>query len=166
MDLVEVPVQGERGWAALQAVSERANGRPFGAGTVLSPDDARRAAGLGARVIISPGLSLPVVEATRESSALPMPGVMTPTDVTAAAQAGLDICKLFPATLVGSGWLRAISGPFPGMRFIAVGGIDAHNAAGFLAAGASGVGFGSSVEEILSLDDPSRLVAALHEQVA
>ncbi|GAA1809529.1 bifunctional 4-hydroxy-2-oxoglutarate aldolase/2-dehydro-3-deoxy-phosphogluconate aldolase [Planosporangium flavigriseum] len=165
MDLVEVPVQGSPGWAALEAVAERAQGRAFGAGTVLSADDARRAAGMGASVIISPDIDADVVEAALNVNAVPLPGVMTPTDVGQAARLGLDTCKLFPASVVGPAWLGAIKGPFPAMNFIAVGGVDLGNAAGFIKSGATGVALGSSIETLLSLDDPAAFIAELHDLV-
>ncbi len=165
MDLVEVPVQGESGWAALAAVAEVADGRPFGAGTVLTAEASRRATGLGASVILSPGIDAEVVTATLESGALPVPGVMTPSDVTLADALGLRVCKLFPATQVGPQWLGHIRGPFPAMRFVAVGGIDHVNARDYLAAGAIGVGFGSSVQRVLDASDPAGVIAGLHALV-
>lgn len=163
MDLVEVPVQGERGWAALAAVAQRAAGRLFGAGTVLSPEDTRRAVHLGAGVIISPGVDGDVLDATVRLRAVPLPGVMTPTDVSVAARHGVRTCKLFPATLVGPAWLKALRGPFPAMRFLAVGGVDLTNAAEFLTAGAAGIAFGSSITQLLALPDPAGAVAELHD---
>lgn len=166
MDLVEVPVQGEGGWAALQAVASCAQGRPFGAGTVLTADDARRAVGLGASVVISPGIDAEVVQAAIDAGALPLPGVTTPSDVTLATRLGLTTCKLFPASQVGAGWLGAIRGPFPQIRFVAVGGVGLGNAAEYLRAGAVGVGFGGSITEILSSADPAKVVADLHALIA
>ncbi|MDP4634234.1 MAG: bifunctional 4-hydroxy-2-oxoglutarate aldolase/2-dehydro-3-deoxy-phosphogluconate aldolase [Pontimonas sp.] len=162
MDLVEVPVQGERGWAALAAVAAIAGGRPFGAGTLLTPADTRRAADLGASVAISPGIDDDMVRAAIAAGMEPLPGVFTASDLTLASRLGVTTAKLFPASLAGPQWLGAMRGPFPGMRFVAVGGIDMANAAEFLQAGASGVGFGSSVEDILAASDPKAVVASLH----
>lgn len=162
IDLVEVPVQGESGWASLTAVAEVADGRPFGAGTVLTAEDSRRATGAGASVIISPGIEPAVVKAAREAGATPLPGVMTPTDVTLAHSLGLSVCKLFPASQMGPPWLAHIRGPFPEMRFVAVGGVDADNAPDYLRAGAAGVGFGSSVERVLAAPDPAGVISGLH----
>ena len=162
MDLVEVPVQGERGWAALSAVADIADGRPFGAGTVLTPEDARRAADFCATVAISPGLDADVVRAAIAAGMVPLPGVFTASDVMLAGRLGVGAAKLFPASLAGTAWLAAMRGPFPGMRFVAVGGVDLSNAADFLSAGACGEGFGSSVEQILAAPDPAAVVAELH----
>ena len=166
LDLVEVPVQDDAGWAALAAVAECAQGRPFGAGTVLTVDDVNRVVDLGASVVISPGIDAAVVDATTRAGAMPLPGVFTPSDVTLAARLGVTTCKLFPASQVGPGWLGALHGPFPQMRFVAVGGVDLDNATDYLRAGAAGVGFGGSIERILRCADPSGEVAALHALVA
>lgn len=165
MDLIEVPVQGAAGWASLETVAGCSAGRAFGAGTVLTPHDARRAVDLGASVIISPAVDTDVVEAAAAAGAVALPGVMTPTDVATAARLGLGTCKLFPATVVGSGWLKALRGPFPAMGFVAVGGVDLRNAADYVEAGASGVGLGSSIEVLLGLDDPAGFIADLHSLV-
>jgi 2-dehydro-3-deoxyphosphogluconate aldolase/(4S)-4-hydroxy-2-oxoglutarate aldolase len=162
MDLVEVPVQGERGWAALERVGAIADGRVFGAGTVLSVADVHRARDLGATVIISPGVDRDVVEAALAAGAVPMPGVMTPTEVGMAAGLGLTTCKLFPASVVGPDWLGAMRGPFPSMRFVAVGGVDTGNAAEFIRAGAAGVAFGSSVESLLAGDGAAEYIREIH----
>lgn len=165
-DLVEVPVQDEAGWEALTALSDQAGGRPFGAGTILSVPDAERAVRLGASALIMPGLDETVVQAARDMRVAPLPGVMTPSDVGRAARLGVRTCKLFPADVVGSGWIRAMHGPFPTMSFIAVGGIGVTNAGEFATAGAAGVAFGSSVVQVLDLDDPSGFVGELHELLA
>lgn len=165
IDLVEVPVQGDLGWLSLEAVLRRSNGRPVGAGTVLTTDEVAHAVDLGASVIISPGIDEEIIRASQERDVLPLPGVMTASDVTMASRFGLKVCKFFPASLVGTAWLNAMRGPFPTMTYVAVGGISVHNAAEYLGSGASGVAFGSSVEALLSLNDPRGFVAALHEQV-
>jgi 2-dehydro-3-deoxyphosphogluconate aldolase/(4S)-4-hydroxy-2-oxoglutarate aldolase len=162
VDLVEVPVQGDAGWAALSSVADCADGRPFGAGTVLTADDARRAVDLGASVIISPGIDAAVVEAAQGAGALALPGVFTPSDVTLAVRLGVSTCKLFPASLVGPQWVSQLRGPFPRMGIIAVGGVGLANAADYLRAGAVGVGFGSSIEDVLAAPDPAAEIAALH----
>jgi 2-dehydro-3-deoxyphosphogluconate aldolase/(4S)-4-hydroxy-2-oxoglutarate aldolase len=162
IDLVEVPVQDDVGWTALEAVGQHADGRPFGAGTVLTASDVQRAVDLNASVIISPGIVEEVVVTSQQLGVLPLPGVMTATDVSLAARLGLQVCKLFPASIVGPAWLEALRGPFPAMRFVAVGGINATNAMDYLSAGASGVALGSGIEDLLALDDPRLVVSAMH----
>jgi 2-dehydro-3-deoxyphosphogluconate aldolase/(4S)-4-hydroxy-2-oxoglutarate aldolase len=165
MDLVEVPVQGEAGWASLERVSAGADGRAFGAGTVLSTDDVHQACSLGASVIVSPGIDAVVVKAALDAGASPLPGVMTPTEVGIAARLGLTTCKFFPATALRPEWLKAMHGPYPAMQFVAVGGVDASNAKDFVAMGARGLAFGSSIHGLLALQHPADLIAEIHELV-
>lgn len=166
MDLVEVPVQGAIGWEALKAVADCADGRAFGAGTVLATGDVTRAVSLGASVIISPGVDAEVVLATQAAGALPLPGVMTPTDLALAAKLGLTGAKLFPADVVGLGWIKALKGPFPSMDIVAVGGVNANNAANWIASGASGVAFGSSITALLGMGNAAKRISDLHELIA
>jgi 2-dehydro-3-deoxyphosphogluconate aldolase/(4S)-4-hydroxy-2-oxoglutarate aldolase len=162
LDLVEVPVQGPEGWAAFEAVARVAGGRAFGAGTVLTADDARRAVATGASVVISPGLDADVVMATLDAGAVPLPGVLTPSDVQAAIRLGVLTCKLFPASSFGPPYLKALAGPFPDVGLVAVGGVGVETARAYLDAGARGVAFGGSIDAVLALPDPAAVVAGLH----
>ena len=105
-----------------------------GAGTVVRPEQVDEAVAAGARFIVTPGLSLRVIERCRELDVLVIPGVATATEVIAALDQGLDVLKLFPAEAAGGiALLRALRGPFPDVRFVPTGGISAANAASYLA---------------------------------
>ena len=105
-----------------------------GAGTVVRPDQVDEAVDAGARFIVTPGLSLGVIERCRELDVPVIPGVATATEVIAAVDQGLDLLKLFPAEAAGGiALLRALRGPFPDVRFVPTGGISAANAATYLA---------------------------------
>lgn len=149
IEVVEVPVQSEEGFAALAAAIEagRRSGRTVGAGTVITPVQMRRVADMGATFAVSPGLDLALVASARECGLAYLPGVGTATDVQTAAVAGLTHVKGFPASVLGPDWFRAMRGPFPDMAFVATGGIDASNAADFLNAGAAAVAIGSALED-------------------
>jgi 2-dehydro-3-deoxyphosphogluconate aldolase/(4S)-4-hydroxy-2-oxoglutarate aldolase len=104
-----------------------------GAGTVLSVEQARRAVDAGARYIVSPGLNAGVVEYCRTQNIPVIPGVATPSEISSAIEMGLDLVKFFPAEACGGlEYLKAISAPFGGMRFIPTGGIDESNLLGYL----------------------------------
>lgn len=74
------------------------------------------------------------------------PGALTPTEVMAAEKAGPDFIKIFPCAPVGGpGYIRALKGPFPHLKFIAAGGVNQQTAADFIAAGAVALGIGSEL---------------------
>jgi 2-dehydro-3-deoxyphosphogluconate aldolase/(4S)-4-hydroxy-2-oxoglutarate aldolase len=117
----------------------------LGAGTVLGVEQARDALAAGARFLVSPGFDPAVVAFARERGVLHLPGVFSPSEVTAALAAGAEVLKLFPAGLLGVGHLSDLRGPFPQARFVPTGGVDGDNAAGFLAAGAFAVAIGGAL---------------------
>ena len=152
---VEVPVQNEQAVEALAATVEagRAAGHQVGAGTVTTLARLRAAADAGAAFTVAPGLD-PEVAAASAAAGLPhLPGVATPSDVQQAQRLGLTWVKAFPATVLGTGWFAAMRGPFPEVRFVATGGMDARNAREYLAAGAALIAVGSALE------DPAQLPA-------
>ncbi|MCU6482466.1 bifunctional 4-hydroxy-2-oxoglutarate aldolase/2-dehydro-3-deoxy-phosphogluconate aldolase [Arthrobacter sp. A2-55] len=153
--LVEIPVQTEEDLRALRAVAAagKSRGLLVGAGTVVSLKHVEQSAEAGAAFTVSPGLDLAVVAASTEAGMPTLPGVATASEVQLALSAGLTWMKAFPASLLGAGWFKAMSGPFPQARFVATGGMDSANAATFLAGGASVVAVGSALE------DPAQLPA-------
>jgi 2-dehydro-3-deoxyphosphogluconate aldolase/(4S)-4-hydroxy-2-oxoglutarate aldolase len=150
IDLVEVPIQGERGAAALAAVvaagAER--GKPVGAGTVTTPALADRAADLGARFTVAPGWSPEVAARSLDRGMPHVPGVATGTEVQSATASGLGWVKGFPASVLGPEWFTAMRGPFPEVEFMATGGVSPANAQRFLDAGASVVALGTAFAQV------------------
>jgi 2-dehydro-3-deoxyphosphogluconate aldolase/(4S)-4-hydroxy-2-oxoglutarate aldolase len=109
-------------------------GLSVGAGTVLTAEQAERAVAAGARFVVSPGFEEDVVATCRELGVPVVPGIATATELMRALKAGLDTVKLFPAEpLGGVPTLRALAAPFPGVRFVPTGGIDASHLADYLA---------------------------------
>jgi len=112
-----------------------------GAGTVLTARDVDEVQAAGAAFAVTPALAESVDAAV--AAGLPVAaGALTPSEAVAAVQRGADVVKLFPASAVGPTYLRALRDPLPDVPFMAVGGIDAHAARAFLAAGAVAVGVG------------------------
>ena len=95
--------------------------------------------------MISPDTNPQVVRRTKELGKVSIPGAFTPTEAVEAHRCGADIVKLFPAALLGVNYLKALRGPLGHIRFSAVGGIDAQNAAAFLQAGACCLGVGGTL---------------------
>lgn len=102
------------------------------AGTVRTPDQVALAVEAGARLVVSPGLSEPVVRECQRRGMPVAPGVVTATEIQRAADLGLDVVKFFPAqTSGGAAAIRALAAPFPEMRFIPTGGITIDNLADY-----------------------------------
>jgi 2-dehydro-3-deoxyphosphogluconate aldolase/(4S)-4-hydroxy-2-oxoglutarate aldolase len=121
-----------------------------GAGTVLTVEQVRTAAKAGARFLVSPVLDDDVLaEATKLGCAM-IPGCATPTELWKAHRAGAPMQKLFPAPAGGPTWLRSVLAPMPFLRVIPTNGVDADNAAEWLAAGAFAVG---CVRALFSAED-------------
>jgi 2-dehydro-3-deoxyphosphogluconate aldolase / (4S)-4-hydroxy-2-oxoglutarate aldolase len=117
-----------------------------GAGTVLSVDEARKALKAGAAYLVSPGFDEEVVRFAKKEGVVSIPGAATPTEIYRAHRAGGDIIKLFPfVELGGLGFLKAIRGPLPFVKYLLCGGATLENVAGYLEAGAAGVLIGSAI---------------------
>jgi 2-dehydro-3-deoxyphosphogalactonate aldolase len=146
-DAVEVPYNSPEPLESIRRI--RAAGPPdrrVGAGTVLTPDDVRRAADAGASLIVSPNTRADVVAETVRLGLGSYPGAATPTEAFAALDAGARAVKLFPSTTIGIDGMRAWASVLPpGTELVPVGGVDATNLAAWAAAGAAGAGVGTSL---------------------
>lgn len=117
-----------------------------GAGTVLSPDDARRAADAGARFAMSPVTDPDVVRTVHDLGLLGVPGAGSATEILAASDTGARLVKVFPSgPLGGPEFLRKIRGPLPDIPLVPTSGPTADSLAEYVAAGAVAVGVGSEV---------------------
>jgi 2-dehydro-3-deoxyphosphogluconate aldolase / (4S)-4-hydroxy-2-oxoglutarate aldolase len=139
---------------AIEAAREALDGTALvGAGTVLDAETARTAILAGAQFVVTPVVSLPVIECCRRYSIPTVIGAFTATEILTAWEAGADFVKVFPASAGGPRYLKDVRGPLPQVRLIPTGGVGLENAAEFIRAGASAIAVGSN------LVDP-KLVAA------
>lgn len=113
----------------------------IGAGTVLTVEEAERAVAAGAQFLVSPVVDDAVIEAAVRLGVAIMPGTHTPTEMLRAHRAGASLQKLFPAPGIGPAYVKACLGPMPFLNIVPTHGVDASNAADWLAAGAHAVGF-------------------------
>lgn len=131
---------------ALRVISELARlapeGAVLGAGTVLTREDVARAQEAGARFMVTPAATESVAESVARGIPV-LAGAFTPTEVVAAMSMGATAVKLFPSSIGGPAYLRALRDPLPDVPFVPVGGVDPVLAAEYLAAGAVAVGIGS-----------------------
>ena len=131
--VLEVTLRTEHGLAAIRAMSQ-VPGAIVGVGTLTQPEEFAASRDAGAVFGVSPGLTDTLIDAARKSGLPLLPGVMTPSEVMAAREAGFRQLKLFPAVPAGGvGMLNAIGGPLPDVTFCPTGGISIETAPQFLA---------------------------------
>ncbi len=149
--LLEIPFapgeDGKRETAEKIAfLKEKLGGRMrLGAGTVMTPEEARLAASAGAEYVISPVADRAVIEETKRLDLLSMPGAFTPSEAWQAKIWGADLVKIFPASVVGPAFFKALKAPLRGLPLVAVGGVDEKNLSAFLEAGAVAAGVGGNL---------------------
>ena len=124
----------------------------IGAGTVINEEQAIRAVNAGAKFIVSPGLSEKVALYVRKQDIPYYPGCVTPTEIMQALDLGITTVKFFPANVYGGlKALKALSAPFPQVKFIPTGGVNRENLEEFLAFDkVAAVGGSFFVEEALN----------------
>ncbi len=124
----------------------------IGAGTVIDGKQCEKALAAGAKFIVSPGLSAEVAEMCKEKGVPYYPGCVTPTEIMQALSLGITTVKFFPANIYGGlKALKALSAPFPQVRFIPTGGVNKENMDEYLAfEKVAAIGGSFFVEEALS----------------
>ena len=147
----------------ISALSDASAPYRVGAGTVTTPADLDRVVDAGAKFIVTPVVSLPVIRRARERAVPIIAGAATATEAWTASQAGADLVKIFPARqLGGPDYIRALLGPLGHLRLVPTGGVSIDDAAGYLRAGAFAVGVGGGAFEVtLPEDELGRRARAL-----
>ena len=135
----------------IKSVKKEFSSMLVGAGSVVSVKMAKDAVNAGADFIVMPGFNEDVVKFCKKKNVLCVPGVLTPTEITKAINLGCDILKLFPAEISGGvKYLKAVSAPFPKVKFIPTGGINEGNYKDYLEQkNVLAVGGSWNVEEVL-----------------
>jgi 2-dehydro-3-deoxyphosphogluconate aldolase/(4S)-4-hydroxy-2-oxoglutarate aldolase len=117
----------------------------LGMGTLTRPQQAAEAREAGARFLVSPMYD-PGLASAMVASGLPvMIGALTPREVFQAYEAGSDVVKIFPGSLTGPGYLKALHGPFPHIPLMPTGGVNLDNIGDWFASGAFAVGAGGNL---------------------
>lgn len=117
----------------------------IGMGTLTKPDQAASAKAAGAKFLVSPVCEPALVRSMIASGLLTMAGALTPTEVLQAHDLGSDVVKIFPGSLGGPAYIKALKGPFPHIPFMPTGGVSAANVGEWFAAGVIAVGAGSEL---------------------
>ncbi|TRW97780.1 bifunctional 4-hydroxy-2-oxoglutarate aldolase/2-dehydro-3-deoxy-phosphogluconate aldolase [Paracoccus sp. M683] len=130
--VLEITLRTSAALDAIRAMSSVKGGH-VGAGTVLTPDDARRAKDAGATFAVSPGLTDRLIQACSDLDLPLLPGCATASEVMAAMDAGYDMLKFFPAEAIGGApALKSLAGPLPRASFCPTGGVSPANAPTYL----------------------------------
>ena len=130
----ELTLRTAQGEEAIRRIAAGVPDMLVGAGTVLTTEQVDRAIGAGARFIVSPGFNPKVVAYCLQKGIPVTPGCANPSDIEQALELGLDVVKFFPAEQAGGlDYIKAISAPYPALKFIPTGGINAGNIAQYIA---------------------------------
>lgn len=117
----------------------------LGMGTLTRPQQAQSAKAAGARFLVSPICNPELIGAMVDSGLLTMVGSLSPTEVELAYRLGADVVKVFPGSLVGPTYIKALKGPFPNIPLMPTGGVSIDNVSAWFAAGVIAVGAGSEL---------------------
>jgi 2-dehydro-3-deoxyphosphogluconate aldolase / (4S)-4-hydroxy-2-oxoglutarate aldolase len=123
-----------------------------GAGTVTTSAQAEICLDAGAQFLVSPGLSVPVLQTAARRGILAIPGALTPTELMTALEAGAKLVKIFPCGSAGGPkHIKALKAPFPETRLIPTGGVNLENATQYFAAGAFALGVGADLVDLAAI---------------
>jgi 2-dehydro-3-deoxyphosphogluconate aldolase/(4S)-4-hydroxy-2-oxoglutarate aldolase len=117
----------------------------LGMGTLTKPEQAGTAKAAGATFLVSPVCEPTLLKSMVASGLLCMAGAFTPSEVLQAYNLGSDVVKVFPGSLGGPAYIKALKGPFPYIPMMPTGGVSAANVADWFAAGVVAVGAGSEL---------------------
>ena len=132
--VIELTLRTPAALSAIERVAAEVPDIVIGAGTVVSPDQAKQAADAGAKFLVTPGCTDAVVDACFESGLPFLPGASTVSEAMRLAERGLTALKFFPAEASGGvAYLKSIAGPLPSLKFCPTGGITVASAPSYLA---------------------------------
>jgi len=137
LNCVEITMTTPGSLRAIEEAKAKLDGVLMGAGTVLDGPTARQAILAGAQFLVTPTVEPDVIEMAHRYGVVVIPGAMTPTEILTAWELGADMVKVFPASILGPGYLKAVHGPLPQIPLVPTGGVTAETAGEFIRAGAA-----------------------------
>lgn len=131
----------------------------IGAGTVLGPETARTALLSGAEFVVSPHLNPETVRLCNRYQKVCIPGAMSVTEVVQAMECGADIVKVFPGSVLGVEFVKAVKAPLPQAPLLPTGGVSLDNVGAWLKAGCVAVGVGGELTKGAKTGDYAQVTA-------
>jgi 2-dehydro-3-deoxyphosphogluconate aldolase/(4S)-4-hydroxy-2-oxoglutarate aldolase len=143
---IEITYSTPQAEEVVKALANRyGDGILLGMGTLTRPEQAEASRQAGASFLVSPICEIELVKAMLKTGLVVMAGALTPTEVFQAHDLGADIVKIFPGSLTGPSYIKALRGPFPDIPMLPTGGVNLENVGEWFAAGAVAVGAGSEL---------------------
>lgn len=137
-------------------VHKHCEGMKIGIGTIFTTSQAQDFIDAGCEFIVQPCMDVAVGAVCVKNNIAWVPGVVTPTEIHNALSAGAEVVKIFPGSAVGPSYVKALLGPFQGLKVVVTGGVQAtsESVGEWLGAGATAVGLGS---QLFKNDDPEAI---------
>jgi 2-dehydro-3-deoxyphosphogluconate aldolase/(4S)-4-hydroxy-2-oxoglutarate aldolase len=135
------------------ALENESEGLNIGAGTVCTKEDLEVALDAGAQFIVTPILNKKVIKFCVKKGIPIFPGAYTPSEIYNAWSLGANVVKVFPATALGSEYIKDLGGPLNQIKLLPTGGVSLENMAEFIKAGATGLGIGSQLFDKQLIND-------------
>jgi 2-dehydro-3-deoxyphosphogluconate aldolase / (4S)-4-hydroxy-2-oxoglutarate aldolase len=144
---VEITMTTPGALACIETAREKLDGADvlLGVGSVLDGETARLAILAGAEYVVCPVTVAETITMGHRYGVPVLPGALTPTEIFRAWELGGDLIKVFPATLGGLDYIKAVKAPMPQIPLVPTGGVDADNLHTFVEAGVAAVGVGSAL---------------------
>ncbi|GHS10980.1 ketohydroxyglutarate aldolase [Helicobacter pylori] len=131
--IIEVTLRSSCALEAIELIAKNVPKMRVGAGTILNPTQLEQAQNRGAEFLISPGLTIKLLEYAKKKDMPLIPGVSSSSEVMQALELGYNALKFFPAEYCGGvKLLNAFNGPFKGVKFCPTGGVSADNMHSYL----------------------------------
>ena len=156
LNTIEVTMNSSGAVESIEHIAKNFPGHlNVGAGTVLTKEELDTALKAGAQFIVTPVVSLPIIDRCRQLKVPIFAGAYTPTEIFTAWNAGADMVKVFPMVGDAVEYIKAVRGPLPHIKMLPTGGVNLDNCTSFFAAGASGVGAGGQLfdKDMISAKD-------------
>lgn len=134
LPIAEITFRTDAAEEAIRKISADCKDILVGAGTVINVEQAKRALDAGAKFIVTPGISRSVIEFAKDNHVDIFPGACTPAEIMTALEYDLPVVKFFPAKQYGGlDTIKSLAAPFPQIKFMPTGGVNAGNILEFLA---------------------------------